>query len=120
MNPCLSCGACCANSRVVFDVSESDDQPGGFVPACLSAEFTDTLRIMEGTDYARPRCVALSGKVGEKVSCDIYTSRPSPCRDFESHGLAGITNVACNQARRRHGLAPLPDPAAPARAADFS
>ncbi|MDD5297316.1 MAG: YkgJ family cysteine cluster protein [Rhodocyclaceae bacterium] len=109
-NPCLSCGACCANSRVVFDASEADDQPGGFVPSCLCAEYTDTLRIMEGTDYARPQCVALSGRVGEKVSCDIYASRPSPCRDFESHGLYGISNVACNDARRRHGLPPLPNP----------
>lgn len=112
-NPCLSCGACCANSRVVFDISESDDQPGGFVPACLNGEFTDGLRIMEGTDYARPRCVALGGKIGQEVHCDIYLSRPSPCRDFESHGLYGISNRACNDARKRHGLPPLPDPSLP-------
>lgn len=109
-NPCLSCGACCANSRVVFDVSESDDQPGGQVPSCLSGEFTAGLRIMEGTDYARPRCVALGGRIGEAVQCDIYSVRPSPCRDFESHGFLGLSNRACNDARRRHGLPPLPDP----------
>lgn len=110
MNPCLSCGACCAHTRVVFDESEADDQPGGFVPSCLCGEYTATLRIMEGTDYARPRCVALSGRVGEKVSCDIYVNRPSPCREFASHGDLGISNVACNDARRRHGLPPLPNP----------
>ncbi len=110
MNPCTTCGACCANSRVVFDSSELDSQPGGFVPTGLSGVYTQRLRIMEGTDGAPPRCVALSGDIGQHVGCDIYSCRPSPCRDFEMHGFAGISNVACNQARRRHGLPPLPDP----------
>lgn len=43
-------------------------------------------------------CVALSGRIGVRVSCTLYTIRPRFCREFEpgSH--------ACHTARRRAGL----------------
>jgi Fe-S-cluster containining protein len=113
LNPCTRCGACCADRRVVFHASESDDQPGGFVPEWLHGEVTDSLRCMEGTDRAPPRCVALRGEIGGEVRCAIYEWRPSPCRDYAPHGVAGIANHECNWARERHGLPPLPDPAVP-------
>jgi Fe-S-cluster containining protein len=100
--------------RVTFHCSEADDHPGGFVPATLADEETASLRRMRGTDRTRPRCVALGGVIGEAVRCGIYEHRPSPCRDFAAHGLFGITNAACNEARRRHDLPPLADPALPA------
>ena len=97
-HPCLSCGACCASFRVDFSVHECEDQ-GGRVPAGLVDEVTDYTCRMRGTDWALPRCAARVGKVGERASCGIYEWRPSPCREFE----AG--SHACQQARRRHGLA---------------
>jgi hypothetical protein len=57
---------------------------------------------MRGTDHARPRCAALSGHIGERVGCGISEWRPNPCREFEEG------SDACEQARRRHGLPPLP------------
>ena len=100
-HPCLSCGACCASFRVDFSRCESEDE-GGSVPAGLAVELNASLCRMRGTDHASPRCAALGGEIGRKVACGIYEWRPSPCREFE-HGSA-----ACHQARRRHGLAPLP------------
>jgi len=101
MNICQSCGACCASFRVDFSVYESEEE-GGSVPAGLCVPVTDSLRRMRGTDHARPRCAALSGHIGERVGCGIYEWRPNPCREFEEG------SDACEQARRRHGLPPLP------------
>jgi len=99
-HPCLSCGACCASFRVDFSVYESEDN-GGRVPRGLIEEVNDFTCRMRGTDYASPRCAALTGKVGEKAACGIYEWRPSPCREF----AAG--SDACNRVRLRHGLPAL-------------
>jgi Fe-S-cluster containining protein len=106
-NPCLACGACCAAFRVTFHYSELDSEPGGFVPAALANEETATLWRLRGTDHARPRCVALVGKVGESARCGIYEHRPSPCREFAPLAEVGVFSAACNRARSRHGLPPL-------------
>ena len=111
--PCQSCGACCASFRVTFHRSERDDVAGGFVPAGLASDETPTLCRMEGTDRYPARCVVLKGQIGANVLCAIYEYRPSPCRDFHPHGVHGISNHACNDARARHGLPPLPDPVPP-------
>lgn len=99
-HPCLSCGACCASFRVDFSVYESEEH-GGHVPRGLCDEITDTLCRMRGTDYAQPRCAALTGQVGAKAACGIYEWRPSPCREF----AAG--SDACNRVRLRHGMTEL-------------
>ena len=99
-HPCLTCGACCASFRVDFSVHESEIH-GGRVPASLADEINDSICRMRGTDYARPRCAALTGTVGEKAACGIYEWRPSPCREF----AAG--SDACNRVRQRHGLLAL-------------
>ncbi|WP_374347085.1 YkgJ family cysteine cluster protein [Chitinimonas sp.] len=104
---CLRCGACCAAFRVSFDRSELDSE-GGKVPDGLADTETASLCRMRGTDYAQPRCVALQGKVGERVSCAIYAERPGPCREFAPLAELGIFSPACNRARRRHGLPDLP------------
>ncbi len=75
---------------------------GGSVPDGLWVPVTDHTARMRGTDHGRPRCTALYGPVGEKATCSIYEWRPSPCREFEEG------SDACAQARRRHGLEPLP------------
>jgi uncharacterized protein len=100
MSTCQSCGACCASFRVDFAVEESEDE-GGPVPAGLSQPLTATLHRLRGTDHSPPRCAALSGRIGEQVSCGIYPWRPNPCHEF-SEG-----SEACERARRRHGLTPL-------------
>ncbi|MEG0922271.1 MAG: YkgJ family cysteine cluster protein [Comamonas sp.] len=99
-HPCLSCGACCASFRVDFSVHESDAN-GGRVPEGLAEAVNEFTCRMRGTDYAKPRCAALTGVVGEKAACGIYEWRPSPCREF----AAG--SEACNKARQRHGIAAL-------------
>ncbi len=104
-HPCLGCGACCASFRVDFAVQEwggNENASGaGPVPAGLAERLTAHLCRMRGTDHRTPRCAALGGTVGLQVACSIYEWRPAPCREF----AAG--SDACDQARRRHGLAPL-------------
>ena len=100
-HPCLTCGACCASFRVDFAVEELEEQ-GGRVPDGLTVEVTGMTARMRGTDHSPPRCAALTGQLGQRVACGIYEWRPSPCREFE----AG--SPACNTARSRHGLPPLP------------
>ncbi len=100
-NPCTRCGACCAAFRVDFSVHELLSA-GGTVPDGLSVPLNDALCRLRGTDHVPARCAALTGRVGESVGCAIYEWRPNPCREFAAGG------AACDQARRRHGLAPLP------------
>lgn len=100
MSHCQTCGACCVSFRVDFSVYESEEH-GGRVPAGLAMELTDTLCRLRGTDHTPPRCTALTGRLGEKVSCGIYEWRPNPCREFEEG------SDACAMARRRHGMLPV-------------
>ena len=105
---CTECGACCAAFRVSFHKSElaHGDVPG--VPVHMAVhEVNNTMR-MCGTDESVSRCVALVGEVGKQVSCSIYAVRPSPCREFGQLADVGIYEEACNRARSRHGLPPLP------------
>lgn len=99
-HPCLRCGACCAALRVDFSMYEMQPH-GGQVPEGFAEPLTDTLYRLRGTDYARPRCAALTGTVGEQVACGIYEWRPSPCREFAA------ASDACNRVRQRHGLPAL-------------
>lgn len=105
-SPCLACGACCAALRVSFHHAELASQ-GGAVPDGMTAADGPRSCRMLGTDQAPPRCVALRGSVGETVRCSIYAERPGPCRDFQPHGLYGVPNPGCNDARARHGLPPI-------------
>jgi hypothetical protein len=106
-NACMRCGACCAAFRVSFDRLELDEE-GGRVPASLVDYENDTLCRLRGTDYAKPRCIALVGTIGKAVTCGIYEMRPGPCREFAPLADHGMFPHACNRARARHGLPPLP------------
>ncbi|RLJ65072.1 YkgJ family cysteine cluster protein [Sulfurisoma sediminicola] len=106
LNPCQSCGACCATYRVTFHRGELDDL-GGCVPAALTEQVTAVMACMRGTGAAPVRCAALRGEIGRDVSCAIYEFRPSPCREFGALAAVGQGDEACNDARRRHGLPPL-------------
>lgn len=74
---------------------------GGSVPAGLAVDVNASTCRMRGTDHLPVRCAALTGKVGDRVACEIYEWRPSPCREFEEG------SDTCQQARTRHGLPPL-------------
>jgi hypothetical protein len=100
---CTRCGACCASFRVDFAVYELADM-GGSVPNGLAVDVNGSTCRMRGTDHVPIRCAALTGQVGQQVACGIYEWRPSPCREF-SEG-----DYACEKARARHGLPPLPLP----------
>jgi uncharacterized protein len=120
MNPCLTCGACCAFYRASFYWAEADDVPGGTVPAELTEPFNGFRRVMKGTQANPPRCIALQGEIGIIVLCSIYDKRSTICRDFEFSGKNGITNERCDQARLAWHLPPLPtddpeDPDEPTR-----
>lgn len=110
-NPCMSCGACCALFRVSFYWAEADDGAGR-VPAALTEPLTPFLRCMAGSNDRPPRCRALLGQIGCSVSCAIYASRPSPCREFRMNGEEGLANASCDRARAHYGLPPLARPAA--------
>lgn len=105
INPCVTCGACCANFRVSFYWAEGNDAPGGYVPAELTEQVNPFYRCMRGTNNGSPRCVALQGDIGGVISCSIYADRPSPCRDFDI-SING-SNPACDQARAKYGMAAL-------------
>jgi len=108
LNFCQQCGACCATYRVSFYAGEMDEMPGGIVPSGLVEKINSVMACMRGTERQPSRCVALRGTIGEAVGCGIYELRPSPCREFAPYAHLGQGDDACNEARRRHGLPPLP------------
>jgi Fe-S-cluster containining protein len=107
INPCLTCGACCAYYRASFYWAESDlAQPDG-VPSELTEKMNDFRLFMRGSTGSEPRCIALMGFIGKKVNCSIYDRRASVCRDFPPSWENNIHNERCDKARTAWGLAPL-------------
>lgn len=118
-NPCLSCGYCCAYFRILFYWAETEAQY--FVPIQKTERFDDLYQVMRGTNRPHPRCVALRGKLGQSIACDIYDHRPGPCRDFPFSGENGVFNPRCEKLRLMHHLPPLmPEKIEEARAALLS
>ncbi|WOE30967.1 MULTISPECIES: YkgJ family cysteine cluster protein [unclassified Acinetobacter] len=93
---CLNCGACCAFFRVSFYWAE-----GLNIPEHYTEPVNSLYSCMVGTNQKNPRCSALSGIVGQAVSCDIYTQRSSSCQEVR----AG--DQQCNKARRAYQMIPL-------------
>ncbi|AJI96606.1 putative zinc-/iron-chelating domain protein [Yersinia ruckeri] len=107
INPCISCGACCAYFRVSFYWSEAASGQGS-VPDELTEKITPFMSCMSGTNSKSPRCDALRGEVGQPVSCAIYPHRPTPCREFTHSGDNAVRHESCDRARAHYGLPPLP------------
>jgi Fe-S-cluster containining protein len=106
--PCRSCGACCASLRITLPRCELDSL-GGPVPAALTEPYTATTACMREHPDIPGRCIALEGEVGTAVRCAIYENRPEACREFAPLTILGHGDAACNDARRRRGLTPLPE-----------
>lgn len=62
---------------------------------------------MRGTWARHPRCIALRGEIGHRVSCAIYAQRPAACRELAMSWQSGEPNPQCDKARIAYGLAPL-------------
>lgn len=107
VNPCLSCGACCAFYRASFYWTEAADTTPGGVPAEMTEKLTDFRLAMKGTGGGSPRCVALNGFIGRAVTCGIYEQRASVCREFEPSWQSNAPNPRCDKARAAWGLMPL-------------
>ncbi|MCA1902719.1 MAG: YkgJ family cysteine cluster protein [Candidatus Hydrogenedens sp.] len=107
INPCLTCGACCAFYRVSFYWREcSDNKPDG-VPISLCEDLNMFRRVMKGTNQSKPRCIALKGTIGKHVFCSIYWRKPSICCDIEPSYKYGFPESKCDKARLAYGLTPL-------------
>ena len=105
MNPCMTCGACCAYFRVSFYWAEASDG-GGTVPVHLTEPLSPSALHERYESKAGPLC-GVTRRAGVSTRCSIYEDRPSPCRDFTMSGEEGQVNEACNRARARFGLPPL-------------
>ena len=71
------------------------------MPDDVVEELTPVYSCMKGTNQKNPRCVMLSGEIGQQVSCTMYEQRSSSCKEVQ----AG--DAQCNKARFAHGLIPL-------------
>ncbi len=94
-SPCLSCGACCAYSHEWPRFSTESEEELALIPEALVAAN------LSGMRCEAERCLALDGRIGEKVACKIYAVRPHVCRACE------IGDDACETARAHHGLPPI-------------
>ena len=95
MNPCRSCGACCAFSPDWPRFTTEDDAVLARIPEELVARDGSRMRCLGD------RCSALRGEVGMATSCAVYEMRPEVCRDC----VPG--DGACLMARERFGLPPI-------------
>ncbi len=93
---CLSCGACCAFFRVSFYWAEGETMPSDVIE-----QLSPVYSCMKGTNQKNPRCVMLSGEVGQQVSCTMYEHRSSSCKEVK------VGDSQCLKARSAHGLIPL-------------
>lgn len=108
IHPCQTCGACCASYRVAFYWLAAAPETENAIPLNFVEDLDESYRCMKGTNSKHhPSCCALKGRVGQFVSCDIYTSRPQPCRSFQASFENGQANSRCDEARAKHGLSPL-------------
>jgi uncharacterized protein len=96
----MGCGACCAFFSVA--VQQTDLSPG--LPQALTCFDKNHQQLMKGTQTSHPRCAALKGVVGTRVTCTIYDARPAICRNFKRSWENGRANPLCDRARGIYGL----------------
>jgi Fe-S-cluster containining protein len=95
---CRRCGACCCNTRenlaegFTYYVEVEEPRPALQRWLVHDPEGVPHMR-MDGS-----RCSALTGKLGVRVSCQVYAHRPRGCRRVTPG------DRACLQARADWGL----------------
>ena len=101
-----------AHAAVIFECHSIGPKPKTAAAPFpfLNGAFDPVPALHAGDQQQVPRCNALDGEIGKAVSCSIYLNRPSPCREFDQSGENGLRNEACDRARERYGLPPLPVP----------
>lgn len=92
---CMACGACCATYRVSFYWSEGEALG---IPEAMTDKVNDFYSCMKGTNQPKTYCMALGGKIGKQVACQIYPIRPGACH------TVNVGDEQCRKARQRHGI----------------
>ena len=101
---CQQCGACCVNlpsnqaegAHLWVEIEPGDGLLGR---KDLAKHVTyDEAGVPHLRMAPDGRCLALSGRIGARVTCRIYHARPSPCRRVN----AG--DELCLRYRAAHGL----------------
>lgn len=72
---CERCGACCA-FKWSWPILKPDRRDAKNIPKDMQRDDYPLMKTIGN------RCVALGGKLGEKVSCKIYANRPDACKKF--------------------------------------
>jgi Fe-S-cluster containining protein len=101
---CRDCGACCGTQNMLKDVHvklDNDDFDlipkglrGSLVVSKEDGKYLKTKRNSDGDNV----CVALSGTIGDRCKCGIYSKRPMVCRLFEPG------SPECLLARKARGM----------------
>ena len=89
---CQRCGACCANSAPnrrekfidyvqILGTDKLAKRPALLRSLTVLNDQGETHFKLVGRDQ---RCIALTGRLGEEVSCTIYELRPRPCQIVEA------------------------------------
>lgn len=101
---CLACGACCTNPDENRREGVHEWVELGPRDVILRRRRGERLVVRDaaGVPHLRldpsGRCVALRGRIGQRVSCSIYEIRPRACRRVEPG------SDRCLQYRRERGL----------------
>ncbi|MCC6806523.1 MAG: YkgJ family cysteine cluster protein [Deltaproteobacteria bacterium] len=101
---CQACGACCTNpdeNRREGFTAYVDVAPGS--PLLKRAHVIKRFVVVDDRGAhmrldPAGRCSALKGKLGVRVSCQVYADRPRGCR------LVEAGSPRCQQARRERGI----------------
>ncbi len=98
---CMVCGACCAFLLCVA-VKPTDKTSDVHFWKIINKNKDGEIVVDQfmRRDSETAACVALDGKIGEGVGCNIYEERPQVCREFE----AGSDK--CHALRRAYGIEP--------------
>ena len=95
---CVACGACCvadydepgyAHVTTEDLIRFSREEEDKFIHTESGARTVTWHYMKTARDrHGNCRCSALSGDVGDRVTCTIYESRPNVCRKFFAGGMA--------------------------------
>lgn len=101
---CRDCGACCGTQNMLKDVHvklDNDDFDlipkglrGSLIVTKEDGRYLKTKRNADGDNV----CAALSGTIGDRCKCGIYSKRPMVCRLFEPG------SPECLLARKARGM----------------